>query len=235
MLSAVIFDFDGVIADSEMLHFAAFNKVLSQFDYRIEKEDYYKNYLGLTDIDLFGELIKSGKVRADAGTVRDLFEKKTEIFQQLAKSDCRIIDGAPQLLRRLKNENIPAAICSGAILEDIELILDSASLSDFFDIIVSADDVERGKPEPDGFLLALERLKESADASISAADCVVIEDSHWGLQAAKAAGMHTVAVTNSYGAERLQSADKIVSNLNKLTTDDLRRLCSQTAEPRTLF
>jgi HAD superfamily hydrolase (TIGR01509 family) len=209
-----------------MLHFAAFNKVLRQFDYQIEKEDYFKNYLGLTDIDLFVELIESGKLKADASIVMDLFEQKKKIFQQLAKKDCRIINGVPEFLQRLKDENIPVAICSGAVLEDIELILGSAVLLDFFDVIVSADDVEKGKPEPDGFLLALERLNESAAPRISASDCVVIEDSHWGLVAAEKAGMHTVAVTNSYSAEELQSADKIVNNLNELIVDDLQNLCT---------
>jgi len=225
MLAAVIFDFDGVIADSEMLHFAAFNKVLSEFGYRIEKQDYFKNYLGLTDIDLFGELIEGGKIAADAGIVKDLFERKKKIFQDIAKSDCRIIDGVPKLLQRLKDENIPVAICSGAVLEDIELILKSAGLLDFFDVIVSADDVERGKPEPDGFVLALQKLTDLSGEKISAGGCVVIEDSHWGLQAAKTAGMHTVAVTNSYNAEELFGADKIVTRLDELSIDDLEQLC----------
>jgi len=226
MLGAVIFDFDGVIADSEMLHYSAFNQVLRQFGVEIKKADYFKNYLGLTDIDLFGDLIDSGKLKVDAGKTKDLFEQKTEIFQKLAETDCQIMEGVPRFLSTLKQRNVPMAICSGAILSDIELILGAAKLSEFFDVIISAEQVERGKPEPDGFLLALAKLNESQQNPISANQCVVIEDSHWGLEAAKAAGMHTVAVTNSYNAEELKPAEKIVMRLDELTIDDLRRLCN---------
>lgn len=225
MLGAVIFDFDGVIADSEMLHFSAFNQVLRQFGAEIKKADYFKNYLGLTDIDLFGDLIDSGKLKVDAGKIEDLFEQKTEIFQKLAASDCRIIEGVAQLLTMLKEADIPMAICSGAILSDIELILEAAKLRRFFDVIVSAEQVEKGKPAPDGFLLALAKLNESKQNPIAASECVVIEDSHWGLEAAKAAGMHTVAVTNSYNAEELKTAERIAARLDELTMDDLQRLC----------
>lgn len=225
MLGAVIFDFDGVIADSEMLHFSAFNQVLRQFGVEIKKDDYFKNYLGLTDVDLFGDLIDSGKLKVDADKIEDLFKQKTEIFQKLAESDCQIMDGVPELLSILKDANIPMAICSGAILSDIELILEGAGLRSFFDVIVSAEQVEKGKPAPDGFLLALEKLNESNQNPVSPGDCIVIEDSHWGLVAAKAAGMHTVAVTNSYAAEQLKPAEKIVTRLGELTIDDLQNLC----------
>ncbi len=225
MLGAVIFDFDGVIADSEMLHFAAFNQALRQFGAEIKKDDYFKNYLGLTDIALFGDLIESGKLKVDGGKIEDLLERKTEIFQKLAESDCRIMEGVPQLLSMLKQHNVPMAICSGAILSDIELILGAAKLGGFFEAIVSAEQVERGKPAPDGFLLSLAKLNESKQKPIPATECVVIEDSHWGLEAANSAGMHTVAVTNSYNAEELKTAERIVTRMDELTMDDLQRLC----------
>lgn len=225
MLGAVIFDFDGVIADSEMLHFAAFNQALCQFGAEIKKDDYFKNYLGLTDIALFGDLIDSGKLKVDGGKIEDLLERKTEIFQKLAESDCRIMEGVSQLLSMLKQHNVPMAICSGAILSDIELILGAAKLGEFFEAIVSAEQVERGKPAPDGFLLSLAKLNESKQNPILATECVVIEDSHWGLEAANSAGMHTVAVTNSYNAEELKTAERIVTRMDELTMDDLQRLC----------
>jgi len=117
------------------------------------------------------------------------------------------------------------AIYSGSLLTEIMLVLEEASLQRFFDVIVSAEQVRTGKPDPEGFLLALQKLNKKRNAPILAEHCVVIEDSYWGLAAAKAAGMHTVAVTNSYDAEELKLGEKIVAHLNELEISDLQKLC----------
>ena len=93
-------------------------------------------------------------------------------------------------------------------------------------MIVSAEQVERGKPDPEGFLLALKLLNKKLRKSIQPADCIVIEDSHWGLEAAKAAGMHAVAITNTYAAEHLKPADKVIAHLNDLSLAELHTICS---------
>ena len=105
------------------------------------------------------------------------------------------------------------------------MILEDAGLRNLFDVIVSAEEVSRGKPDPEGFLLALQKLNESVGVPITPGQCAIIEDSHWGLKAGAAAGMHTIAVTNTYDAQRLAAAEKVVDRLNTLTMDDLHRLC----------
>ncbi|MHC4125929.1 MAG: HAD family hydrolase [Planctomycetota bacterium] len=225
MLRAVIFDFDGVITDSEILHWRTFNRVLAPYSITINQKDYYKNYLGLSDKDLFGLFIERGLIKSDTTNVDELIRQKNEIFEKLASSEDRIIEGVRSFLEMLSVNNIATAICSGALLSEIELILEGASLRDFFEVVISADQVRRGKPHPEGFLLTLEKLNQNRADAVTAEQCIVIEDSHWGLQAAKAAGMHTIAITNSYDAEQLAMAEKIVSHLNELSIDDLRRLC----------
>jgi len=225
MLKAVIFDFDGVIVDSEALHLKAFNEVLAPFGLAITKKDYYKKYLGLTDADCFREFVLKHKAVFKDTAVETLLKKKRIAFGKLAKTEADIIDGVPEFLEMLRSNKIPMAICSGALLGEIELILEGAALSDYFDCIVSAEQVKRGKPYPDGFLLALKKLNETSRDKIAAKQCVVIEDSHWGLEAAKAAGMHTIAVTNSYDAKQLSMAEKIVAKLSQLTMDDLQKIC----------
>jgi beta-phosphoglucomutase len=150
---------------------------------------------------------------------------KNEIFEEKVRTDSRIIEGVRGFLDMLKDSNIRMAICSGALLAEIALILQQAGLSDMFEVIVSADQVTKGKPDPEGFVLAIERLNEGDGDRVTAEECVVIEDSHWGLEAAKGAGMHTIAVTNSYGAEQLAMADRIVARLDELTMNDLEQLC----------
>jgi beta-phosphoglucomutase len=125
----------------------------------------------------------------------------------------------------LKENNVPMAICSGAVRAEIELILEQARLRHFFAIVVSAEQVKKGKPHPEGFLLTLQKLNNNRKSPITAEQCVVIEDSHWGLEAARAAKMHTVAVTNSYDADQLSLAEKIVTRLDELSMTDLQRLC----------
>jgi len=226
MLRAVIFDFDGVITDSEILHFRAFNRVLARFSVEITMRDYYKTYLGLTDVDCFNLLISEGQLKTTKDKIEDLLKQKNEVFQELAKTEGRIIEGVHDFLKMIEQNNIPMAICSGALRPEIELILEEARLRHFFEVIISAEQVKKGKPSPDGFLLTLRKFNKGRQAPITGIQCVVIEDSHWGLQAAKAAGMHTIAVTNSYDAEQLALAEKIVARLSDLTMNDLLHLCT---------
>jgi beta-phosphoglucomutase len=226
MLRAVIFDFDGVITDSEILHFRAFNRVLSRYGTKISMKDYYKTYLGLTDVDCFNLLIREGHLKVYTQKIEELVKQKNQIFEELAKTEGRIIEGVHDFLEMLGQNNIPMAICSGALLTEIELILEEARLRHFFEVIVSAEQVRKGKPSPDGFLLTLQKLNKGRQIPIRGAECVVIEDSRWGLAAAGAAGMHTVAVTNSYDAEQLNLAEKIVNHLIELGISDLQKLCA---------
>jgi beta-phosphoglucomutase len=225
MLRTVIFDFDGVITDSEILHLRAFNKTLAQFNIEIDKKNYYTNYLGYSDTDCFKQLIEDGLLDIDRRKIPGLIEQKNHFFEELAVTEGKTIEGVYKFLNMLRKNNVPMAICSGALLTEIELMLDDANLRHFFTTIVSAEHVKKGKPHPDGFLLTLEKLNKGRNVPIKADQCIVIEDSLWGLQAAKAAGMHSIAVTNSYDAEQLKLADKIVAKLSDLTIEDLQQLC----------
>jgi beta-phosphoglucomutase len=222
----VIFDFDGVITDSEVLHLRSFNKVLAQYGVEISTKDYYKEYLGLSDLDCFKALVDRKVLQKPAKGIENLAEEKTEVFEKLAKTEGRIIEGVRDFLQVLRQNNIPMAICSGALLTEIELVLEQARLRSFFEVIVSAEFVKKGKPSPEGLLLTLKKLNHGRQNLISANQCIVIEDSHWGLEAAKAAGMHAVAVTNSYDADQLTLAEKIVAKLGDLSISALQELCT---------
>lgn len=226
MLRAVIFDFDGVITDSEILHLRAFNRVLSQqYGTEITTSNYYKKYLGLTDFECFKLVADERQLDLDDRRIANLMKQKTRIFEELAKAEGRIIEGVHDFLKMLEQNKILMAICSGAVLSEIELILDDARLRHFFAVIVSAEQIKKGKPHPEGFLLTLQKLNHERRDLISAEQCIVIEDSQWGLKAAKAAGMHTIAVTTSYDADQLALAEKIVTRLSELKIEDLHQLC----------
>jgi len=225
MLKAIIFDFDGVITDSEVLHLRAFNQSLVPYGVKISTKDYYTNYLGFSDFDCYKALLDNGLLKIDERQIDSIIKQKSKIFEVLTKTEGRTIEGVHDFLQMLEENKIPMAICSGSLMVEIEVMLEESRLRHFFAEIVSAEQVKKGKPHPEGFLLALQKLNKNSHTPIAAGECIVIEDSHWGLQAGKAAGMHTVAVTNSYEAGQLAIAEKIVAHLNELTIDKMQQLC----------
>ena len=226
MLRAVIFDFDGVITDSEILHLRAFNQSLAPYGIEITKNEYYTTYLGFNDNDCYRLLVDKGLLKMDEQEINAIMNQKKRIFEQLSQTEGKMIEGVRDFLTMLEEKDIPMAIYSGSLLTEVEMVLEEARLRHLFEVIVSGEQVTKGKPHPEGFLLSLQRLNENRENPITANQCIVIEDSHWGLEAAKAAGMHTIAVTNSYDAQQLSMAEKIVNRLNDLSIDDLQQLCA---------
>lgn len=221
MLRAIIFDFDGVIADTERLHLQGFRLALEAHDISISEQQYLARYLGLDDRDGFEAILGDRGVQADAPTIGGLMENKARIFRELVGERVEIFPGVRDLLSDLRRREIPlpTAIGSGALASEIRAILRIAGLDVYFDEVVAADHVSRGKPDPEIFLEACKRLSESVAPGLQAQDCVVIEDSLGGIQAGIRAGMKTVAVTNSYAPQELGEADLVVSSLTELDYD----------------
>lgn len=211
-LKAVIFDFNGVIVDDEPLHLELFRRVLAEEGLELTDEAYRQKYLGLDDrgcfIASFAD-IGDEDLSRDPDRVNQLIARKAGYYLDAIKNDCRLFPGAADLIRRLQSD-FPLAIASGALREEIEVVLQSSGLRDYFQIIVAAEDVAVCKPDPEGYLKALALL----GAPIQNDECLVIEDSIAGVQAAKRAGMRCLAVTNSYRAEELSHADWIVGSLD---------------------
>ncbi len=226
MLKAVIFDFDGVIADSEALHYEALDAVFKRHGVDVSKEVHWDKYLGYSDRENIEAVNIDYEKGWDDVAVKRMIDEKKVVFDELIASGSMIIDGVATLIQRLIDNGVRLAICSGALRSDIDLMLAGADFKDAFEAIVTADDVKHGKPDPEGYLLALNKLNENGATPIEANQCVVIEDSHWGLEAAAAAGMYPIAVTNTYSRSELaKKGRKIVDRLDELTLDDLSALC----------
>jgi len=225
MLKAVIFDFDGVIADSELLHYKALNAIFKPFGIDVPQQMYWDKYLGYNDVEAVEAISRDYNILLSPEHVDKALKKKAEIFEELVKAENTIFQGVVEFVEMLKANGIRRAVCSGAILNDIKIMLEDTVLKDAFEVIVTADDVKKGKPDPQGYLLTLNRLNDSGE-KVGLDECVVIEDSHWGLEAATAAGMKTVAVTNSYHEAQLADfTTKVVDRLDEITIDDLRSIC----------
>ena len=223
MLRAVIFDFNGVVVDDERIHLHAFQKVLEEEGISLTESDYYAHYLGMDDRGCFKATHRSARRSLDDDALRLLIERKAVHYRTLIESGVIIFPGVLELLRDLA-PRFPLAIASGALRHEIEGILTGSRLREFFRVIVSAEDVSAGKPDPEIFLRALDLLNRSVETPIMATQCLVIEDSKEGISAAKGAQMKCLAVSNSYPAGQLLAADAVVGSLEQVDVTFLSKL-----------
>jgi len=223
---AVLFDCDGVLADSEPLHLRAFQHVLAPLGITLTPEAYVADYLGFDDRDVFTEALHAAGHPASAADIEALMRRKAVGFRRILESEVRIYPGVTAFVSACAG--LPLAVVSGALREEIEIVLQRAGIRAAFTTIVAAEDVVAGKPDPEGYLRGLAALRQAV-GPIAAAECLVVEDSLAGLEAARRAGMRRLAVTNSYRADHLRDAsDLVVSTLEGLTLGSLRPLFSET-------
>ena len=211
MLRAVIFDCDGVLADSERAHLRAFQRVLADEGITLTEEAYFDRYLAMDDRGCFTAVYRDAGRPLDQAQLGGLIDRKAARYLEEVKEGVVLIPGAVELARALASR-FPCAVASGALRHEVDLVLKAAGLTQVFKTVVAAEDVSRGKPDPESYLTALRTLNAAAGAAppVRAAECLVIEDSRHGITAAHAAGMPCLAVATSYPAEALADADLVV-------------------------
>ena len=222
-LQAIVFDFDGVIADSEPLHLRAFQQALAEEGIELTPQEYYARYLGFDDVGVFEALARDRSLALGDRRVTALVARKGACLQQMMQEGSVLFPGAREFIRTAAAA-VPIGIASGALRHEIEEITEAAGVAELFSVIVAAGDTPHSKPSPDPYLLAFEKLREAADNGLEPRRCVAIEDSRWGLESAPGAGLRCVAVTNSYPAHELPGAELIVEGLKELTLPMLDRL-----------
>lgn len=223
MLKAILFDCDGVIADTEPIHMASLQRILSEEGITISKEDYYSHYLALDDRACFIRAYSERGISLNHEQLTSLISRKSEYVEPAMRENLRLLPGVSEFVHRA-SEHYPLAVASGALRREIELVLKYGGLADCFRVVVSAEDVERSKPHPDPFIKAYRLLSALLEEPIAPDECLVIEDSIHGVQAARRALMKCLAVTNSYPGEQLTEADRVVESLADLSLEDVRRM-----------
>ena len=208
MADAVLFDFDGVVVDSEPLHLAAFRVFAERLGVTISQAEYDSVYIGFDDRDAFRELYRVAGRALDGETLNGLIEEKAGVFERItrerAAAGALALPGAVDLIDAVVEAGMPRAIGSGATRADIELMLGLIGRRDVFEVIVSADDVAKSKPNPETYVRCCGLL------GVEPGRAVVLEDTVAGLQSAAAAGCRTVAVANSLPAAALASHAEVV-------------------------
>lgn len=216
-ITTVIFDFDGVIADTEGLHLRAFQEIFDEHGWTLDERDYFDRYLGYDDVGLVVAFGREHSLNLTDDRIDTLVDAKTHLFATYLEAGDVLFPTASACIDRL-SAAYKLGIASGALKIEITSILDAAKLRDRFPVIVAADDVTECKPAPEPYLKAAQALGASPRT------CVAIEDSPAGLSAAKAAGMRTIGLTTTSPRYLLTDADVVFDGLHQISAETVARL-----------
>jgi beta-phosphoglucomutase family hydrolase len=212
LIKAVIFDLDGVIVESENAHIEAEKQTFLKYGIQLSAEELHK-YTGTTAKAMFTELIRKYRLST---TFEEISSRKEEIFFRLLKEDAEPTKGIITLLRELKSKRIKLAIGSSSTKKQIKYVLSKLDIAHLFDSVVGAEDIVQSKPDPEIFLEA------AAELNVHPSECLVVEDSKLGVEAAKSANMKCVGYRNpNSGDQDLSKADIITDDFSKLDIEAL--------------
>ena len=223
MLKAIIFDCDGVIADTEPFHFESFKMVLRENNLPLTKRQYLDDYLAFDDKGCFMKAFATRGETLDEVQLASLIARKAFFLEPVLKENLTLFPGVAELVKSASRK-YPLAIASGARRVEIEMILKFGQLQNYFQAIISTEDVTHSKPHPEAFIKAFKALRQIANPDLNPHECLVIEDSVNGVYGAQAAGMRCLAITNTYDPNHLTHADLTLSTLQGLSLQLLENL-----------
>ena len=217
MLEAVIFDMDGVIINSEPLHYEANQKLFDKLGFSVPINE-YSNYIGISTEKMWEDLRDKYDLNESLDKLTDKHREHTHKFIR-ENMNGKEIPGIKKILEELTDAKVKTAVASSSSKDLIETVIKGFDLCKYFDVLVSGEEVEKGKPNPDIFLLAAKKLK------VNIRNCIVIEDSTNGVKAAKKAGAKCIGFNNmdSHGQD-LSKADIIINKFDILNYDLLKSL-----------
>lgn len=207
-MQAVAFDFNGTLSDDEPVLARVYSELFAELGHPLTPDEYYEHLAGHTDEEMF--------VRWLGESSEELIRERVRRYNTLV-SDGSTVDEDVRDAVRWAAARMPVAVVSAALRDEIEPVLNASGLRDLFALVLSQDDVTRGKPDPQPYLLAAERLGLSPD------ELLVFEDTDVGVASAKAAGARVVGLTRTLGAERMAAADELVERIDVRV---LESLCS---------
>ncbi|HET7910232.1 MAG TPA: HAD family phosphatase [Nitrospira sp.] len=221
VIRAIIFDFNGVIADDETPHIACFQKALAEAGLGLTSEEYYDRYGGMDERTCTRMLLQKRDGSWNEAEVCRIAERKAELFRvHTALHKPSLFPGIIEFVQIAKSR-YRIAIASGGRRAQIDAALSGTRIASVFDVIVAAEDCSIGKPDPAMYLLALKRLNGRVDSGcdITPPECLVLEDSVAGIRSAKQAGMRVLAVATTYPIDKLREADEVLSTLEGITPE----------------
>jgi HAD superfamily hydrolase (TIGR01509 family) len=230
-LKAVLFDFNGIIIDDESIHAKIMEELLLEENLVLQKGEYEEVCLGRSDRSCLRDLLESRGRFVNNDFLSRLMQKKAQRYLSRieALEELPIYGGVREFLNRLQELGIKLGIVSGATRQEIELVLNMTQLYEFFPIIIAGDDINSSKPEPEGYLLAVNQMnKEFPDLNLHPSECLGIEDTPVGVTAVKNAGMQVLGVANTYPFHMLhRCCNWVVDYFSDLELDRVISVYSQ--------
>ena len=217
---AVLFDMDGVITDTMPVHLKAWQEAFRPYGVTVEKMDVYLRE-GMPSRVMARSIAGEKKIAIGEEDLRKIVEEKSAYFDREVSAGVKVFDGVPGILRMLRNNGIKTAVVTGSRTGSAKAVLRKAGVEELFDLVITGDDTENGKPSPDPYITAMGRL------DVSRINCVVVENAPLGIESAKAAGAeYVIAVTTSLDASYLKEADDIMTSAADLETCLARRFAA---------
>jgi len=210
----IIFDMDGVLADTGPIHFESWVNLGRKLGIEFTKE-FFEQTFGQQSPTITRKLVSP---EVDEDLIEEWANIKEKNYRELVRDKLKPLPGVIEILTDLKSKGFKLAIGSSGPPENVDLLLTHLKIKDYFDDIITAVEVKKGKPEPDVFLIAAQNLK------INPKNCIVVEDAPVGLEAAKRAGMISIALTTTHKKEELLGAQLIINDLTEITSTDILNL-----------
>jgi HAD superfamily hydrolase (TIGR01509 family) len=207
-VTGILFDFNGVIVDDEPQHCDALIATLAEYGYPLDRDTYYRDYLGFDDRECFRFAFSRGGEAVEESRLQEAIERKNAHYERAIRGSMRLVPGAAEFVEEAALDGHQLCVVSGALRREIELVLSLAGLRAHFAEIIAAEDVGACKPDPQGYLRALQRLE------LEPRRCVVVEDSLPGLAAAHAAGLRCAVLTTSHPGDAFAEADLVWSDFS---------------------
>ncbi len=225
MLRAIIFDFDGIIVDSEPIILRLTQEMAAAEGWQVSAEEYYRDYLAMDDRGIIEHLYLSHGQAINPERLKQLVEEKSRKYEQIIKDGLPAMPGAVELVRQA-SQAYTLAIASGSMRGEIEHLLDKLQLRSHFQVFATADDCARSKPDPEVYLKALARLTQLPQFQsnpLHPAECLAIEDAPGGVQAAHAAGIKCLAIAHSRGLDQISHADWTAEGFGGVSLEEIAR------------
>jgi len=220
VIKAIIFDFDGVVFNSESIHWKACNIVFNEIGFLVPYDQYLKKYVGLADVEMFPLILADYEYDYSHLEIRKFITQKIAAYENVINSsaDLKGINGISEFLESSHKTISKFAICSGSTRTELNTTLskiENGSLKKYFELITTSEDVSQGKPSPEGYLKTAKKL------NVAPENCLVIEDTKNGILAAKKAEMKVIGITTTNPREVLMDAELIVNNYSEINLSDL--------------
>ncbi|MGE5326039.1 MAG: HAD family hydrolase [Deltaproteobacteria bacterium] len=225
MLRAIIFDFDGVLVDSEPLIYEITRQMAAKEGWTLSRDEYFRDYLALDDRGIAEHLYRSHGVQLDAARRDELVDWKFHAYAAAIRDGLPAMPGAVEFVNAVA-KHYPLAIASGSLRSEVEHLLSTIGLRERFALLVTAEDTDRGKPDPEIYIKAVAGLNGFPmfkESPLLASHCLAIEDAPGGLRAAQAAGMKCLALAHSRSASELAHADFLVREFAEIKLDEIRQ------------